>query len=98
MLRKSIVLSSFLLASTLTYAQTDFSINQYRVMSKNSARLILESRNAVILLEKSCDAKSPQFGRGTWGWASGVIIIQFVDKQISVLRQELPFEDGSCSL
>lgn len=97
MLRKSIVLSSFLLASTLTYALTDSNNNQYSV-SKSSAGVILESRNAVIYLGKSCDAKSPQFGRGTWGWANGGVVIQFVDKQIGFPRQESPFEDGRCSL
>jgi hypothetical protein len=62
--------------------------------NKDGARL--ESSNATIFLGVSCDAYSPQFGYGSWGWANGGTKINFVKSQGSIgFPQQVPsFQDS----
>jgi hypothetical protein len=44
----------------------------------------------ILYLGKRCDAYSAAFGRGTWGWANGGILVSFTNGQsIGFPRQEL---------
>jgi hypothetical protein len=90
------------LFTTLTFtlsaaALTDGNGYEYKVTT-NASGATLTSKTTVIYLGKSCDAKSPQHGRGTWGWANGGTVVQFMDKRVAFPRQRPPFEDGRCRL
>lgn len=71
--------------------------NEYEVII-NSSGAVLESENSVIYMGNSCDAESPEFGTGTWGWANGGILIQFINRSVGFPRQDSPFQDGRCRL
>lgn len=94
---KSLIVASFVLSSSLAHALVDSDGNKYKV-TINSNGAVLQSKTKVIYLGNSCGAKSPQLGRGTWGWANGGVIIQFIDHRVAFPRQESPFEDERCPL
>ena len=67
-------------------------------MKKNQHGVVLKSKKATLYLGKSCDAYSPQFGKGTWSWANGGVLVELEKKKIGFPRQESPFEDDRCLL
>ncbi len=64
--------------------------------SLNDDGAVLKSESAKLYLGKSCDAYSPQFGKGTWGWANGGVAVELNGRRIGFPRQESPFEDLRC--
>jgi len=68
--------------------------------TKNQHGVVLKSRKATIYLGKGCDAYSPQYGKGTWGWANGGVLVELSKKKIGFARQESPFgsNDSRCLL
>lgn len=55
----------------------------------------------VLYLGKSCDAYSPVYGKGTWGWSNGGFMVTFKDEHFGFGRQELSIdtdEEYGCSI
>ena len=83
-----------------SFAQVDYTDGsgvEY-IMTKNKNGVVLKSRIATIYLGKNCDAYSPQYGKGTWGWANGGVIVELEKKRIGFPRQDSPFDDNRCQL
>lgn len=83
--------------SSTSLAYVDGS-NQSYTISKNQHGVTLTSKKTTIHLGNKCDAYSPQYGKGTWGWANGGLMVELGTKQIGFPRQESPFGDGRCPL
>lgn len=91
------VIAFFGLAASSFAAYVDGSGIEY-TMTKNEHGVILKSNKATLYLGKSCDAYSPQFGKGTWAWANGGVMVDLKKNKIGFPRQDSPFEDGRCPL
>lgn len=83
--------------SSVSFAYVDGN-NQSYSTTRNQHGVTLKSKKTTIHLGKQCDAYSPQYGKGTWGWANGGLLIDLGSKQIGFPRQESPFDDGRCPL
>ncbi len=61
----------------------------------NEDGAILQSQSTILYLGKDCDAFSPQYGAGTWGWANAGFNVTFPKsgKFIGFARQESPVEE-----
>lgn len=71
------------------YASTSLPRTEFKV-TYGSRAIRLEARNVTIDLRHGCDAQSPQFGHGTWGWANGGVRVAFANGEIvGFPRQEL---------
>ena len=55
----------------------------------NQHGAVLTSGDLKIYLGNSCDAYSPYYGHGSWGWANGGVAIYFPSKTIGFPRQEV---------
>ena len=66
--------------------------NHYRV-ALNGHGAVLRSRRTTIYLGRSCDAWSPQFGRGRWDWVNGGVLVQFRHRRIGFARQDIAEAD-----
>lgn len=56
-------------------------------------------RSGTIFLGPDCKASSTQYGKGTWGWANGGIMVNLEKKKdIGFARAESPYPDGRCQL
>jgi hypothetical protein len=59
---------------------------------------LLENRHGAVMrrgrihvyLGRACDARSPQLGRGRWGWANGGVLITFQRRRIGFPRADPP--------
>jgi hypothetical protein len=80
-----------------SFAYVDGSGVEYK-MTKNKHGVVLKSKSATISLGKNCDAYSPQYGKGTWGWANGGVTVELEKKSIGFPRQDSPFDDSRYSL
>lgn len=59
--------------------------------NKNGA--VLRSKGITIYLGNKCDAYSPEYGKGKWGWANGGIAVDFNSgKGFGFPRQEIDIE------
>jgi hypothetical protein len=67
-------------------------------MAKNMNGMVLKSKIATLYLGKNCDAYSPKYGKGTWGWANGGVTVELEKKRIGFPRQDSPFDDTRCRL
>lgn len=47
----------------------------------NDSGAILKSGDTTLYLGKDCDAYSPQFGQGSWGWANAGFRVVFPQKK-----------------
>ena len=84
--------------STTAITYTDDSGEIY-VYSRNNNGFVLNSNNTALFLGKSCDAYSPQYGNGNWGWTNGGIFIHLPSKNIIFgQHQELLENDGRCAI
>lgn len=66
--------------------------------TRNKDGVVLSSRDVTIYLGNSCDAFSPQYGKGKWGWANGGVLVELKKGNIGFPRQESPFDDSRCGL
>lgn len=57
---------------------------------------VLKSKKATIYFGKSCDARSPEYGNGTWGWANGGFRVDLEKKVFGFPRQPAPIETPDC--
>lgn len=57
------------------------------VINKHGAAL--KSKRDTIYLGLSCDANSPQYGIGSWGWANGGFLVIFKSVSIGFPHQEI---------
>lgn len=56
-------------------------------------------RSGSIFLGPDCKATSTQYGKGTWAWANGGIMVNLEKKKdIGFARAESPYQDGRCPL
>ncbi|GAB2715107.1 hypothetical protein GCM10027172_07560 [Halomonas garicola] len=88
---------AFFSSDAFAHVMTDGSGRNYNV-TMNDSGAVMKSGDAVIYLGNSCDAFSEKYGRGTWGWANGGVIIQFIDHRVGFPRQESPFNDSRCPI
>jgi hypothetical protein len=73
---------------------TDGNGNTY-LTSRNANGVILKSTKAILFLGKSCDAISPQYGKGKWAWANGGFLVTFENTSVGFPRQELNIENNN---
>ncbi len=59
-------------------------------LRENRHGAVLRNRTTYIYLGRGCDAVSPRFGRGRWGWANGGVLITFPHRRIGFARQDPP--------
>ena len=82
----------------IAFAYVDGDGNEYE-FTTNADGAILKSSATTLYLRKSCDANSPQYGKGTWGWANGGFSVEFKTTRIGFPRQEIEIDnDGGCRL
>jgi hypothetical protein len=62
-------------------------------LRENRHGAVLRRRGTEIYLGRACDARSPQLGRGRWGWANGGFLITFPRRHIGFPRQDPPISD-----
>lgn len=55
----------------------------------NKHGVTLKSKRDTIYLRLSCDANSPQYGTGSWGWANGGFLVIFKSVSVGFPRQEI---------
>jgi hypothetical protein len=60
------------------YGSSDLPRTTFSV-SYNAAGAKLVSPNVTLYLGVRCDAQSPQYGNGAWGWANGGTRVTFVN-------------------
>jgi len=80
-----------------SFAYVDGSGVEY-TMTKNKDGVVLKSKKTTIHIGKNCDASSPQYGKGNWGWANGGVAVTFGKNTIGFPRQDSPFDDSRCPL
>ncbi len=95
----AILLGSASVAQVLPYTLSD-GRHEYSV-TKNKDGAVLRSQRATLYLGKDCDAYSPEYGQGRWGWANAGFAVSFPvkGKSFSFERQETPVEErnfGQC--
>ena len=64
--------------------------------TQNEHGFILKTDDTTLYLGKSCDAISPQYGRGEWYWKDNDVIVSLSKKDFSFNSGSL-YEDGRCS-
>ena len=84
------------------YGSTDLPRTSFAV-TYNSSGAKLTSPKVVIFLGHQCDAKSPQYGNGSWGWANGGTRVTFTDGRAigfprQVLSELVDRSRGGCAL
>jgi hypothetical protein len=84
-----------------SYGSTDLPRTTF-VVTYNASGAKLQSPRVTLYLGVQCDAYSPQYGNGVWGWANGGTRVTFADgRAIGFPRQVLdPLIDrskGRCS-
>lgn len=62
--------------------------NEYTA-SINQHGAVLRSDRIAIYLGRTCDAYSPQYGTGSWGWANGGFLVTFKSLTIGFPHQEI---------
>lgn len=65
---------------------------------ENAHGAVLRQGRITIYLGRSCDAFSPQLGRGRWGWANGGWLVAFPRRRIGFPRQEAPVSGTRCDV
>jgi hypothetical protein len=71
------------------YGSTDLPRTSFAV-AYNGSGAKLNSSRVTIYLGVRCDAHSPQYGNGSWGWANGGTRVNFADgRAIGFPRQVL---------
>ncbi|PRZ48000.1 hypothetical protein [Tritonibacter scottomollicae] len=95
----AIFLGSVSVAQVLPYTLSD-GRSEFSVVRNNNGA-VLRSSGVTLYLGKDCDAYSPQFGQGLWGWANAGFGVSFPAKGkfFSFERQETPVEErnfGQC--
>lgn len=84
-------------SSSGSSVMTDSYNNRYAVtINQHGAQL--KSSDTTIFLGNGCDAYSPQYGTGTWGWANGGVTADLNNGTISFPRQDSPFDDSRCGI
>ena len=83
------------------YGSTDLPRTTFTV-TYNPSGAKLQSARATIYLGVSCDAHSPQYGNGAWGWANGGTRVTFADGRAvgfprQVLTDLIDRSKGRCS-
>ena len=63
--------------------------------TQNEHGFILKTDDTTLYLGKSCDAISPQYGKGEWYWKDGDVIVSLSKKDFSFNSGSL-YEDGRC--
>lgn len=68
----------------------------------NASGARLQSPRVTIFLGVECDARSPQYGNGSWGWANGGTRVTFADGRAigfprQVLEQLIDRSRGGCA-
>lgn len=91
------ILLTFFVIQENCIALTDSEKNKY-VTTRNKDGVKLVSNKLTIFLGNGCDAFSPDYGWGNWGWANGGVIVNFGTGSIGFPRQDSPFEDGRCAI
>ena len=84
------------------YGSTDLPRTTF-VVTYNTSGAKLQSPRVTVYLGVQCDAQSPQYGNGSWGWANGGTRVSFADgRAIGFPRQVLDDligrSKGRCSL
>jgi hypothetical protein len=84
------------------YGSTDLPRTNFSV-SYNGSGAKLSSPKVTIYLGLRCDAQSPQYGNGSWGWANGGTRITFADGRAvgfprQVLEDLIDRSKGGCPL
>ena len=67
-------------------------------LSKNADGFVLKSSSMTLYLGNSCDAYSPEHGKGRWGWANGRFAIELQNVNFGFPMQSPPFDDLRCRL
>lgn len=65
---------------------------------ENRDGAVLRRGRTVVYLGRSCDAFSPQYGRGRWGAANGGVLIVFARRRIGFPRQGPPVTNARCDV
>lgn len=72
---------------------SDGTIFQVKVYSNGA---VLKSKKTTIYFGESCDARSPEYGNGTWRWANGGFRADLEKKVFGFPRQPAPIETLNC--
>ena len=67
------------------YGSSDLPRTTFMV-TYNASGARLQSPRVTIFLGVQCDAQSPQYGNGSWGWANGGTRVTFADGRASLAR------------
>ncbi|HTU12473.1 MAG TPA: hypothetical protein VMG08_16400 [Allosphingosinicella sp.] len=65
---------------------------------ENAHGAVLRRGGATLYLGRSCDAWSPRWGRGRWGYANGGWLVAFPGRRIGFPRQEPPVRGTRCDV
>ena len=83
------------------YGSTDLPRTTFLV-TYNTSGAKLQSPRVTVYLGVQCDAYSPQYGNGAWGWANGGTRVTFADGRVigfprQVLDDLVDRSKGRCS-
>ncbi len=67
-------------------------------VSENQHGALLRRGGIVIYIGRNCDARSPRYGVGRWGWANGGYLVTFRQRRFGFPRQDPPFSAPNCRL
>jgi hypothetical protein len=98
MAHKKLFLGTAILLFSMAASAFVDSAGTLYTMTKNRNGIVLKSNKAILYLGKNCDAYSPQYGKGTWGWANGGVLVGLEKKTIGFPRQDSPFDDNRCPI
>jgi hypothetical protein len=84
------------------YGSTDLPRTSFAV-TYNRSGAKLTAPGVVVFLGHLCDAQSPQYGNGSWGWANGGTRVTFTDGRAvgfprQVLSELVDRSRGGCAL
>ena len=65
-------------------------------ISENQHGAVLRRGNIILYLGRNCDARSPRYGVGRWGWANGGYLVIFPQRRFGFPRQDPPFSAPDC--
>lgn len=76
---------------------TDSSGLRWTVSTNRHGAVLTSESGQKLYLGGSCDAFSPEHGKGRWEWANGGFLVVFSNEEVGFPRQEVEADrDGNC--
>lgn len=89
-------LASLAIAQDTSYVDGEGDVYTSR---RDRSGIVLDSFFTTIRLTPACEASSPRYGTGTWGWANGGFVVTFADRTVGFARQQIDLDnDHGCRL